>query len=125
MSNNNYQYDDNKNGNIQTIELNNSALQRKSESRPDVLATRSSRVISNTQNIFCGRRLHRPFLGTIKLWRLRPMTMHSYISGVLEIFGVWRDIAQSALQTPLRQLPFGNGSLQIGSTPLGGCIGLF
>ena len=81
-----------RNGNIQTIELNNSALQRKSESRPDVLATRSSRVISNTQNIFCGRRLHRPFLGTIKLWRLRPMTMHSYISGVLKIFGIWRDI---------------------------------
>ena len=33
--------------------------------------------------------------------------------------------AQSPLQTPLRQLPFENGSLKIKSTPLGGCIGLF
>ena len=59
MTNNNFE---NKN-NVQSIELNQQ--QRKSESRPDVLATRS-RVISNTQNIFCGRR-RRPFLGTIKL----------------------------------------------------------
>ena len=29
------------------------------------------------------------------------------------------DNAQSALQTPLRQLPFENASLQINSTPLG------
>ena len=33
--------------------------------------------------------------------------------------------AQSPLQTPLRQLPFENGSLKIKSTPLGGCVGLF
>ena len=36
-----------------------------------------------------------------------------------------QDKAQIGLQTPLRQLPFGNGSLQMGSTPLGGCIGYF
>ena len=34
-------------------------------------------------------------------------------------------ITQSALQIPLRQLPFENGSLQMGSTPLESCIGLF
>ena len=32
---------------------------------------------------------------------------------------------RSALQTPLRLLPFGNGSLRMGSTPLGGSIGSF
>ena len=37
----------------------------------------------------------------------------------------WLDTAQSALQTPLRKLSFGNGSLKIRSTSLGVCIWLF